>query len=410
MRTREEIIDQIRNQFSSLTGVLDERSRRQWAATEAEKYGRGGLRWVCEATGMSYNTVARGMKEIQERRQLPPEEQSVPVRIRRKGGGRKLLEEKDHELLPLLRELVEPATRGDPMKPLCWTTLSTYTLAEELTRQGHPVSPRTVASMLKAGGYRLQGNRKTQEGNRHPDRNEQFEYINSQSLKFMKRGQPVVSVDTKKKELVGNFANKGKEWRPKGEPMEVKVHGFMDGGLGKAIPYGVYDVKGNEGWVSVGIDHDTAEFAGEALWRWWSKMGKERYPCAKKILITADGGGSNGSRSRLWKAALQTLADKTGLVIRVCHFPPGTSKWNKIEHKMFSCITQNWRGRPLISHEVIIQLIAHTKNRNGLKIRAGLDSGHYETGKKISDEEMEKINLKQSLFHGDWNYSISPHY
>jgi hypothetical protein len=385
MWDKEKTVEQIRNQFVSLAGVLDERSRRQWAATEVEKYGRGGLRRVCEATGMSHNTIARGMKEIQERRQFPAEE--VPFRIRQKGGGRKLAEEKDRELLPLLRKIVEPTSRGDPMKPLCWTTLST--IAEELTRQGHPVSPRTVASMLKADDYRLQSNRKTKEGKQHPDRNEQFEYINRQSLKFTGKGEPVVSVDTKKKELAGNFGNKGREWRPKGKPQEVLVHDFMDKDLGKAIPYGVYDVKENEGWVSVGIDHETAEFAAEALWRWWQKMGRQRYGKAKKILIMADGGGSNGSRSRLWKTALQSLANKTGLEIQVCHFPPGTSKWNKIEHKMFSYITQNWRGRPLISHEVIINLIANTSTGSGLKIKAELDSGRYETGKKVSDEELQ---------------------
>jgi hypothetical protein len=307
MRNKEETVKQIHNQFVSLTGVLDERSRRQWAATEVEKYGRGGLRWVCEATWMSHNTIARGMKEIQERRQLPAEEQPALLRIRQKDGGRKLAEEKDRELLPLLRKMVEPTSRGDPMKPLCWTTLSTYTIAEELTKQGHPVSPRTVAGMLKADDYRLQSNRKTKEGNQHPDRNEQFEYINRQSLKFMGKGEPVVSVDTKKKELVGNFANKGREWRPKGKPLEVLVHDFMDKELGKAIPYGVYDVKENEGWVSVGIDHDTAEFAAEALWRWWRKMGRKRYGETKKILIMADGGGATGAgvvygkrRSRAW--------------------------------------------------------------------------------------------------------------
>jgi hypothetical protein len=408
MKSKEETVEQIRRQFVSLTGVLDERSRRQWAATEVEKYGRGGLRWVCEATGMSHNTIARGIKEIKERRQLPVEEQSVSGRIRQKGGGRKLLEEKDGELLSSLRRIVEPTSRGDPMKPLCWTIMSTYTIAEELTKAGHPVSPRTVAGMLKADGYRLQSNRKTKEGNQHPDRNEQFDYINRQSLRFMRNGEPVVSVDAKKKELIGNYANKGREWRPKGKPLEVKVHDFMDKELGKAIPYGVYDVKENEGLVSVGIDHDTAEFAAEALWRWWKKMGRERYGGAGKLLIMADGGGSNGSRSGLWKAALQGLANKTGLVIHVCHFPPGTSKWNKIEHKMFSYITQNWRGRPLISHEVVINLIANTTTNSGLRIRAGLDNGHYETGKKVSDEELEKIKLKQARFHGDWNYSISP--
>jgi hypothetical protein len=283
MRNKEETIEQIRRQFISLTGVLDEKSRRQWAATEVEKYGRRGLRWVCEVTGMSHNTITRGIKEIQERRQLPLEEQPVSGQVRQKGGGRKLLEEKDGRLLSSLRRLVEPTSRGDPMKPLCWTTLSTYAIAEELTKEGHPVSPRTVASMLKADDYRLQSNRKTKEGKRHPDRNEQFEYINRQSLRFMGKGEPVVSVDTKKKELAGNYANKGRERRPKGKPLEVEVHDFMDRELGKAIPYGVYDIKENEGWVSVGIDHDTAEFAAEALRRWWRKMGKRRYGAAKKI-------------------------------------------------------------------------------------------------------------------------------
>jgi hypothetical protein len=405
---KEKTVEQIRRQFVSLTGVLDERSRRQWAATEVEKYGRGGLRWVCEATGMSHNTIARGIKEIHERRQLPVEEQSVSKRIRRKGGGRKLAEEKDSELLSSLRRIVEPTNRGDPMKPLCWTTLSTYRIAEELTKEGHPVSPRTVASMLQADDYRLQSNRKTQEGNQHPDRNDQFEYINRQSLGFMESGEPVVSVDAKKKELIGNYGNKGREWRPKGEPLEVKVHDFIDKELGKAIPYGVYDLQGNEGWVSVGIDHDTAEFAAEALWRWWQKMGRKRYGGVRRILILADGGGSNGSRNWLWKAALQHLANKTGLVLFVCHFPPGTSKWNKIEHKMFSYITQNWHGRPLISHEVVINLIANTTAKGGLTIKAALDNGHYETGKKVSDEELKKIKLKHAPFHGDWNYSISP--
>jgi hypothetical protein len=322
MKTREETIEQIRCQFASLACVLDERSRRQWAATEVEKYGRGGLRWVCETIGMSHNTIVRGMKEIRERRQLPEGEQSVSARIRQKGGGRKLLEEKDNELLLALRRMVEPTSRGDPMKPLCWTTLSTYTIADELTKEGHAVSPRTVASMLKADDYRLQSNRKTKEGKQHPDRNEQFEYINRQSLRFMREGEPVVSVDTKKKELIGNYGNKRREWRPKGEALKVEVHDFMDKGLGKSIPYGVYDIQGDEGWVSVGIDHDTAEFAAEALRRWWKKMGKERYGGAKKILIMADGGGNNGSRSRLWKVALQVLANKTGLKISICHFPP----------------------------------------------------------------------------------------
>jgi transposase len=407
MSVRDNALKQIRKKYEALKSVLDERGRRRWAAAEAEQYGRGGLAWVCEATGMSHNTVKKGAIEI-DAGENKKEGGVENKRIRREGGGRKKLTDKNANLVNDLKRLVEPATRGDPMSPLRWTNKSTYTLSRELRNQGYTISAESVGTLLKEQGYRLQTNRKTKEGKQHPDRNAQFEYINELSLRFMRQRQPVISVDTKKKELVGNYANKGKEWGPKGEPLEVEVHDFMDKELGKAIPYGVYDVKENEGWVSVGIDHDTAEFAAEAIWRWWRKVGSERYPKARKILIMADGGGSNGSRSRLWKAAIQKLSDRLDFPVHVCHFPPGTSKWNKIEHKMFSYITQNWRGRPLISHEVIINLIMHTVTKTGLKIKAGLDKGKYAIGQKITDDEFMKIKLKAAKFHGDWNYSISP--
>ena len=294
------------------------------------------------------------------------------------------------------------------MSALRWTCKSTSNLAEALTEHGHAVSPRTVGRLLGADGYSLQSNRKTKEGGSHPDRNAQFEYINLMARRFQDRGEPVISVDTKKKELIGQFKNAGREWRPKGEPEEVMVHDFVDEELGKVIPYGVYDLSENKGWVSVGIDHDTARFAAEAIRRWWKKMGAKRYRDARELLITADGGGSNGSRCRLWKVALQELATKMGMPIHVCHFPPGTSKWNKIEHRMFCHITQNWRGRPLVSHDVIIQLIANTRTTTGLKIRAELDSGRYPTGIKVSDEELAALKIKRAKFHGDWNYALLP--
>ena len=302
-----------------------------------------------------------------------------------------------------------PVTRGDPMSPLRWTCKSTYQLADELTRQGHPAKPRTVARLLKDAGYSLQGNRKAREGSQHPDRNAQFEYINVSSLRFMREGQPVISVDTKKKELVGDFKNGGREWRPRGEPEEVRVHDFLDKKLGKAIPFGVYDVTKNEGWVSVGIDHDTARFASEAIWRWWKKMGRRHYgKRAEKILIMADGGGSNSSRSRLWKVSLQDLANRLGIPVHVCHFPPGTSKWNKIEHRMFCHITENWRGRPLVSHEVIVNLIANTTTKTGLRIKAAIDDNKYQTGIEVGDEEFGSLNLLGKKFHSDWNYCLLP--
>lgn len=385
---------------------MDERLRRQWAATEAQAYGRGGLSAASSATGMSRNTIRKGLVELAARKKNP--KTPVDARVRKEGGGRKRLTATDPSLADALEHLVEPTSRGDPMSPLRWTCKSTVNLAEALTRQGHAIGPWTVGNLLKEAGYSLQSNRKTKEGGSHPDRNAQFAYINTTVQQFQQRGQPVISVDTKKKELVGPFKNGGREWQPKGEPEEVLVHDFVDELLGKVIPYGVFDLSLNEGWVSVGIDHDTAQFAVRAIGRWWQKMGAKRYPRAKALLVTADGGGSNGSRCRLWKVALQQLATRLGLPIHVHHFPPGTSKWNKIEHRMFSHITENWRGRPLVSHQVIINLIANTKTRTGLRIRAELDRGNYPTGIKITDAELNALNLKQAAFHGDWNYALLP--
>jgi Rhodopirellula transposase DDE domain len=392
--------------YEALAPVMDERMRRQWAAAEAQAYGWGGARLVSAAIHMSANTIRKGMSELTAQEAEP--DLGTNSGLRRKGGGRKQQTEVDAGLQNALEKLIDPATRGDPQSPLRWTCKSTTHLAKELTRQKHRVSASTVGRLLKASGYSLQSNRKTREGASHPDRNEQFEYINQTTKDFQQRGQPVVSVDTKKKELVGEFRNAGREWQRKGEPVEVLIHDFMDKELGKAIPYGVYDVSANQGWVSVGIDHDTARFAAEAIRRWWLKMGKKRHRQACELLIMADGGGSNGSRSRLWKVALQGLANYLGIPTCVCHFPPGTSKWNKIEHRMFSHITQNWRGRPLISHEVIVNLIAATSTQHGLNIQAALDSASYPTGLKISDDELATVNLKRADFHGDWNYRVLP--
>ena len=392
--------------YDSLTPVMDERMRRQWAAAEARAYGWGGIRAVSAAIGMSTNTVRRGLQELADRTAHP--EVAVSERVRREGGGRKWKTELDPGLSLALEQLIEPTTRGDPGSPLRWTCKSTPQLARELTAQGHPVSASTVWRLLNAADYSMQSNRKTKEGADHPDRNAQFEHIATVVQDFQQRGQPVISVDTKKKELIGEFRMVGREWQPTGEPVEVLVHDFMDKELGKAIPYGVYDLTENQGWVSVGIDHDTARFATEAIRRWWHKMGVKYYAQARELLITADGGGSNGSRSRLWKVALQELANALDIPIQVCHFPPGTSKWNKIEHRMFCHITQNWRGRPLISHDVIIHLIAATKTQKGLMIQAELDDGRYPTGTKVSDSELAMVNLLPHEFHGDWNYRILP--
>ncbi len=376
-------IQRIGSRFAALGSLMDERMRRQWAAAEAKAYGWGGVRAVSGATGMSPNTIAKGLLELTAREENPTAR--VEPRLRAPGAGRKRCTEADGELATALERLVDPVTRGDPQSPLRWTCKSTTQLADELTGRGHQVSPSTVGRLLKAAGYSLQSNRKTKEGGAHPDRNAQFEHINATVQAFQKRGQPVISVDTKKKELVGNFKNGGNEWQRQGAPVEVKVHDFIDKKLGKAIPYGVYDVTVNEGWVSVGTDHDTARFAVEAIRRWWTKMGAKRYRGATQLLITADGGGSNSSRCRLWKVALHDLATWLDMPIHVCHFPPGTSKWNKIEHRMFCHITQNWRGRPLVSHEVIINLIANTTTKQGLRIQAELDTATYPLRTKVTE-------------------------
>jgi len=380
--------------------------RRQWAASEACDLGWGGVTAVAIATGLARNTVMAGARDLEYRRTHPGVK--VTPRIRELGGGRKSLSEIDPGLQAALDALVDPATRGHPESPLRWTCKSTGTLAQELRRQSHPVSDRTVAALLKAAGYSLQANRKTREGSSHADRNAQFEHINRCVLAFQRQGQPVVSIDTKKKELVGEFKNAGQEWEPQGQPVNVNVHDFPEKNLGKAIPYGVYDLASNEGWVSVGIDHDTARFATASVRRWWQEMGAHRFPRATRLMITADGGGSNGSRNRLWKVALQDLADELALRLEICHFPPGTSKWNKIEHRLFSFITKNWRGRPLTSYQVIVNLIAHTTTKAGLVVRAALDRSNYETGIVVSDEELARVRIVPAKFHGEWNYGINP--
>lgn len=400
------IEEQVKSKFISLRPLMNEYLRRRWAAVEATTIGYGGISIVARATGLSRNTIAKGIAEMSENTDEIPVS-SLP-RIRRAGGGRKRLTERDPELLQDLEALVAPMTRGEPESPLRWTCKSTRKLAEALQNQGHEVKERTVAGLLKRLGYSLQSNRKTKEGSNHPDRDAQFEFINTQVQAFQKRSQPVISVDTKKKELVGDFLNKGQEWQPKGIPEKVNIYDFINKELGKAIPYGVYDVTLNKGWVSVGIDHDTARFATATLRRWWEVMGHPMYPNARELLITADGGGSNSSRSRLWKVALQELADDTGLEISVCHFPPGTSKWNKIEHRMFCHITENWRGRPLRSLEIIVNLIGNTTTKTGLRIQAELNTGSYETGIKVSDEELAAVRIKRASFHGEWNYTILP--
>lgn len=397
----------LKQKFEALSPLFDERSKRRWAAVEAQALGWGGVTQVAEATGLSRTTITAGMRELRAGAAASwPEAPSGGVR--RPGGGRKRLEHKTPELVRELEAMVEPATRGDPQSPLRWTCKSTQKLADALRAKGYSVSERKVAALLHSLNYSLQANRKANELTQHPDRNAQFEYINAQVKAFQAQQQPVISVDTKKKELIGDFKNAGQEWQPKGQPEKVRVYDFMDKKLGKAIPYGVYDVTNNEGWVSVGINHDTAEFAVATILRWWQQMGVLVYPKADALLIIADGGGSNGSRTRLWKRQLQQLADVTGLHISVCHFPPGTSKWNKIEHRMFAHITQNWRGRPLLTHEVIVKLIGSTATRTGLRIQAALDTKTYQTGIKVTHQEMEEINLTRCEFHGEWNYQLAP--
>jgi hypothetical protein len=399
-------LEAVRMKYELLQPLMTERLRRQWAACEAESLGRGGVSLVAQATGLSRTTIWTGRRELR-RRADRPQDDLAPERVRAPGGGRHLIEQDDATLLTALQALVEASTRGDPQSPLCWTSRSTRKLAEELCGQGHVVSHQTVAALLSDWGYSLQANRKTKEGDDHPDRDAQFEYINQQVRVFQREGQPVISVDAKKKELIGNFRNPGREWHRRGQPEEVRAKDFLDKQLGKAIPEGVYDLSRNEGWVSVGVDHDTAEFAVASIRRWWQEMGSPVYPRACRLLITADAGGSNGYRSRLWKVELQGLADDLGLRISVCHFPPGTSKWNRIEHRMFCHITKNWRGRPLRSRAIVVNLIGHTTTKTGLRIQAELDTNTYRAGIKVSDEELAAIRLEKAPFHGEWNYTIA---
>ena len=393
---------EIAERFRLVEPWLDERMRRLWAAAESAAVGRGGTSLVARASGVSRRAIAVGLAELEKK---PGTVEHPKVAVRKKGGGRKKTVAKDPALLRDLEKLVNPVTRGDPQSPLRWTCKSVRRLAEELQRMGHNVSHRLVAKLLHQQKYSLQANRKTKEGSSHPDRNAQFEHINAQAEEFLKLGQPAISVDAKKKEQVGDYKNGGREWGPKGQPESVQVYDFAKQ---KDAPYGVYDLGQNAGWVSVGTDHDTAAFAVESIRRWWNMMGKDSYAQARQLWITADGGGSNGSRVRLWKLELQKLADETGLEISVCHFPPGTSKWNKIEHRLFSFITQNWRGKPLVSHEVIVNLIAATTTRAGLQVRSQLDTGKYPKGIKVTKQEFATIRLSPDTFHGNWNYTIAP--
>jgi hypothetical protein len=399
---RPEELSGARKRFREMAPVLDEQSLRRFVALEARAMGHGGVRAMTRVSGLAPSTIYRGLADIRDRVSAPT------GYLRRPGGGRKKKSVEDATLLTDLKRLVEPATRGDPMRPLLWTNHSLRNLVDELERKGHHVCPTVVGDLLRDIGYSLQANSKTREGGQHIDRDKQFRYINKRAMDFLATNEPVISVDTKKKELVGNFKNNGREWRPKGAPELVNVHDFIDPKLKRAVPYGVYDINNNVGWVSVGTDHDTATFAVNAIRRWWRTMGKKRHPKAKRLMITADGGGSNGYRVRLWKVELQKLADELKLPITICHLPPGTSKWNKIEHRLFSFITINWRGIPLRSYRTIVQLIAATTTKAGLKVRAELDEKKYPKGVKISDDQIADVNLSRHSFHGDWNYTISP--
>jgi hypothetical protein len=404
---RDTTLEAVRRKFELLRPLMNERMRRHWAACEAITLQRGGVTLVAQATGLSRTTIWAGLRELQHPEDMLAD--GLPFeRSRHAGAGRPFVEAADRTLARDLEALLEATTRGDPQSPLRWTCKSTRNLAEELKRQGHGVSYRTVAALLHDMDYSLQANRKTREGSSHPDRNAQFEYISRRVRAFQRAGQPVVSVDSKKRELVGDFKNAGQEWRPAGTPEKVRAKDFPDKRLGKVTPSGVYDLTYNEGWVSVGIDHNTSLFATETLRRWWYEMGAPLYPDADRLLVTADAGGSNGYRCRLWKVGLQQLADTIGLRIVVCHFPPGTSKWNKIEHRMFCHITKNWRGKPLLSRVVVVNLIGNTKTKTGLHIHAELDTNAYETGIEVSDEELAAVRMKKDTFHGEWNYTISP--
>lgn len=394
----------VRQRYAALNGVLDERARRLLVAAESKTWGAGGISAISQATGVSRQVIRQGVQELDQPAAMPA------GRIRRSGGGRKKARDTDPTLVYDLQQLLESTTRGHPETCLRWTCKSVRKLAEELQGMGHKVSYPVVAELLHELDYSLQANRKTKEGGGHPDRNAQFEYINGRVQQYIRSKQPVISVDTKKKELVGDFKNAGQIWRPKGKPTKVRVHDFIIPELGRASPYGVYDVALNAGWVSVGIDHDTASFAVETIRRWWQAVGLEKYPLARQLLITADGGGSNGSRVRLWKVELQRLADETGLTLSVSHFPPGTSKWNKIEHRLFSFISKNWRGQPLTSLQVIVNLIAGTTTKKGLKVHAEIDANVYPMGIKVTDKEMAKLKLRRDDFHGEWNYEISPRF
>lgn len=393
----------VQSKFVALRPVMDERLTRLWAGAEADALGEGGIAIVERATGLSRTTIRAGRDELRAGVTVDD-----VVLMRRPGGGRPRLEATTPGIVEALETLVDPVTRGDPESPLRWTSKSTRTLATELAAQGYVVSPQKVGQLLYASGYSLQATQKTLEGTSHPDRNAQFEFINDRVDACHRRGAPVISVDTKKKELVGAFKNAGREWQPSGDPVAVRVHDFVDDALGKVIPYGVYDLAGNTGWVSVGIDHDTPAFAVASIARWWRHMGKRTYPGTQELLITADAGGSNSARSRLWKVELQRFADRTGLTISVSHFPPGTSKWNKIEHRLFCHITENWRGRPLVDHETVVQLIGSVRTTTGLTVRAQLDTRAYPTGVRVPDAEMDTLRITHADFHGDWNYTLHP--
>ena len=392
----------IHTRFETLAPFLNERTRRLFTAAEAAAIGRGGIMAVARATGVSRRAIAAGLAELRA------PQAGATHRLRRPGGGRKRRVHEDPTLQSDLERLIDPATRGDPESPLRWTCKSVRKLTEELRALGHATSRRMVAALLHDLGYSLQANRKTSEGKSHPDRNAQFEFINAKVQGALRAGEPVISVDAKKKELIGDFKNAGREWHPTGHPVPVRVYDFLIPELGRVTPYGIYDLAQNTGWVNVGTDHDTAAFAVESIRRWWDAMGQTTYPQAKTLLITADGGGSNGSRVRLWKRALQQLADETRLEITVCHFPPGTSKWNKIEHRLFSFISQNWRGKPLVSHEVVVNLIAATTTMTGLTVGCSLDQHSYPAGVKVSTKEMAELQLQRDLFHGEWNYTLLP--
>jgi transposase len=400
-------IELIKKRFELLAPVLNEKQRRLFTAAEALAIGRGGITMVSQATGVSRPTITLGCKELQKSDDEKISEVAI-VNIRKAGGGRKRTTDKDETLQSDLESLIEPVTRGDPESPLRWTSKSVRKLSDELKIMGHKASHRMVAELLHQMGYSLQANRKTLEGSSHPDRDAQFEYIYSRVKQFQTAEQPVISVDAKKKELVGVFKNNGRELRPKGDPEKVLVHDFQIPELGKVAPYGVYDQTQNMGWVNVGTDHDTAAFAVESIKRWWNTMGMEAYPQAKRLLITGDSGGSNGARIRLWKTEMQKFSNVTGLEISVSHLPPGTSKWNKIEHRLFSYISQNWRGKPLISHQVIVNLISSTTTRKGLLVKCALDTNKYPKGIKITDKELKQVNITRDEFHGEWNYTIKP--